>query len=900
MRDDRDDIRSGVRRLFTLAARTPAQVGREVDDEVALHVELRVRQLEAQGYSPEAARAEALRRLGGPVAEVRDRLRHSAERREHRLRTHERVAELARDARRSLRGLVRRPTFAAVAILTLALGIGANAAIYTVLHAVVLRPLPFPSPERLVMLWEENAERGWYQQDAAPANMLDWREQVAAFEDVAAYPSFASTTTLMQNGEAELLPAMEVTGNFFSVLAVSPLAGRTFTDAETWATGQRIVMISERLWRRRFSADPGIVGKSIELGGRPAQVIGVVPARFRFPGRDPDVWFRTGWNPDDRGQVYFRRAHWLRVIARLRPDVTMEQADAQLQVVVNRLERDYPQTNRGMGAGLTPLHEFLVGDTRRPLLVLQGAVLLLLIIACANVGNLLLVRAADREREAVLRLALGASRGRVVREALIDSVALSALGGLAGLVLGWWGTKALVALQPERMLPVGDISLNLDVVAFVIAITTLSGMLFGIAPAIWSGLRAPVDALKEGGRTSTSRRVRRWGNALVVAEVAVALLMTVGAGLLVRSFWRLHDVDPGVDVNGVLSASLALPGGRFDTGEKVAVYYETLLQRVRGLPGVESAAIVSELPMTVTGWSSDFAVQGRPPRDYASDVVHREISTEYHRVMRVPLRSGRLFTASDRGDAPLVVLINEALAAKFFPGENPVGQRIAFDRVPDSTSVWRTIVGVVGNEHQRALEEQPRPEFFAPYAQDQVRSRMPLVVRTTGDPAALEGPIRQLVAELDPSVAIAFVRPMTVVRDRALARQRFIMTLVLVFGSVGLTLAVVGVYGIMAQVAARRTREIGIRVALGAGAAKVQWLVVRHGLALVTLGVGLGTAGALAATRMLQALLFGVSPTDPTTFAAVAVLLVMATLLASWLPAWRASQVDPAITLRSD
>ncbi|HSA56210.1 MAG TPA: ABC transporter permease [Gemmatimonadaceae bacterium] len=895
-----DHIRSGVRRLFDLAARTPGQVRREVDDEVALHLELRIRQLEARGYTPEAARAEALRRMGGSIDEVRHRLQHSAAHREHRLRARERMSDFMRDVRRSLRGLARRPTFAVVAILTLALGIGANAAIYTVLHAVVLRPLPFRDPERLVMLWEEHAERGWYKQDAAPANMLDWREQVAAFEDVAAYPSFESSTTLMQEGRTELLSAMEVTGNFFSVLGVPALTGRTFTVAETWATGERIVMISERLWRTRFAADPGLVGRSIELGGRPAQVIGVVPSSFAFPGRDPDVWFRTGWAPDDRSQVWFRRAHWLDVIARLRPGVAPQEAEAQLEVVVSRLERDYPETNRGMGAGLTPLHEFLVGDTRGPLLVLQGAVLLLLIIACANVGNLLLVRAADREREAVLRLALGASRGRVVREALIDSVALSALGGLAGLVLGAWGTKALVALQPERMLPVGDIHLNTSVVLFVLAITILSAVLFGVAPAAWSGLRAPADALKEGGRSSTSRSVRRWGNALVVGEVAIALLMAVGAGLLMRSFWQLQRVDPGVDVAGVLSTTLALPPGRFDSAAKVRGYHDGLLQRVRGLPGVESAAIVSELPMTARGWSSDFSVEGRPPRDHAVEVVHREISPDYHRVMRVPLVAGRTFSDTDRGDAPLVVLINEALADRYFSGESPLGRRIAFDRVPDSTSVWRTIVGVVGNEHQEELEQAPRPEFFAPYAQDQVRSRMPLVVRTSGDAAALEGPLRRLVAELDPSVAIAWVRPMTVVRDRALARQRFIMTLVLVFGAVGLALAIVGVYGIMAQVAARRTREIGIRVALGASTSRVQWLVVRHGLRLVVAGIVLGAGVALAATGLLRALLFGVSPSDPVTFAAVAALLVAATLAASWVPAWRASRVDPAITLRSE
>jgi predicted permease len=567
-------------------------------------------------------------------------------------------------------------------------------------------------------------------------------------------------------------------------------------------------------------------------------------------------------------------------------------------VVVRRLQQRYPATNRVMGADLMPLHAAIVGETRRPLLVLFGAVALLLLIACANVGNLLLVRAAGREREAAVRLALGAGRGRLMRQAMTESLVLAAVGAAAGLALGYWGTGALMALQPPEMLPVQRLGMDWAVLGYVSALGVGTGLLFGIAPAVWSGRRLPAETLKEGGRSSGGGgRLRRWDGTLVVLEVALALVLTVGAGLLARSFRELQRVAPGFDGTGVLAVSMALPGARYDAPDKVVGFWDELVRRAALLPGVDAAAATSNLPLSPPHWTSDFSVAGRAPDEYGVDVVHREVTRGYFPLMRVPLVRGRLFTEADRGGAPPVVLINDALARRYFPREDPIGKRVAFDRTPDSTSVWRTIVGVVGDEHQTTLSKEPKIEFIAPVVQDPRRG-MTLVVRTGGDPSALAPAVRRLVAELDPKLAIQTVTTLGEVRRESLATQRFLVTLLLAFAGTGLLLAVVGVYGVMAQVAKGRVREMGIRMALGARTSEVRWLVVRQGLRLAGAGLGLGMAGALVGTRALRALLYAVTPYDPTTFLAVPALLFITAAAASWLPAARASRADPVTVLR--
>jgi putative ABC transport system permease protein len=896
-----DDIRRGVRRLFRLEVRRPERAAADADAELESFLDEQVRHLVSRGADPDAARAEALRRLGASLPEARSRLQHSAIHRERRMRTFEWLADAIADGRYAVRTLRRSPGLAVTAILTLALAIGANTAIFSAVSAVMLRPLPFAEPERLVMLWEENPDFQWYQQDAAPANYMDWREQAGVFSDVAAYPSFSGTTTLTGYGEPRLLTLQLVTGNLFSVLGVNPLIGRTLRDEETWSPGApRTVMLSHRTWCDVFGGADSLIGRTIQLGGRAVEVAGVLPERFSIPGVDADVWQPVRWDPAARAAVYFRRAHWLKVVGRLKPGVTLERANSALQTVVARLQRDYPATNTRMGAGLTPLHEFLVGKTRRPLLVMFGAVAVLLLIACANVANLLLVRAAGREREVALRLALGAGGGRLFRQSLAEIAVLAVAGGGAGLALGWWGTRALVALQPAGMLPVRDVSMSWMVMGYAFAATVLCAALFGIAPTLWTRRRVPADVLRDEGRTASGGlRTRRWGEALLVTQVALALALTLGAGLLVRSYLLLQRVDPGFDARGVLNVELSLPGFRYDSVHKVLSFYDELERRTRALPGVDAAAVVSQVPLGASTWTSEFAISGREPLPKGSEVRHRELTHEYQQVMRVPLMRGRLLAASDREDAAPVVLINETLARLHFDGQDPVGQRVTYDRLPDSTATWRTIVGVVGDERQGTLGEPPRPEIIAPYSQEP-RNAMTLVMRSRADPLALVEPVRRIVAELDRNLAISSVRTMEDVRSASLARDRFLTVLMLSFAGVGLTLGLVGVYGVVAQLARRRTRELGIRVALGARAGQLQWLVVRHGVLLTATGIAAGLVVATVATRAMRTLLYDVAPLDPVTFVAVPLLVLGTAVAASWLPAARASRADPCQVLRAD
>lgn len=866
------------------------QADRDLDEEIGTHLAMATDRFIAEGHS-RADAARLARAHFGTTTAVREAHREA--------RGGRWLDDAVADTRYAFRTLRHNPALTAAAVLTIALGVGANTAIFSALHAVVLRPLPFREPDRLVMVWEENRERGWYQAEAAPANVLDWREQVAAFADVAMYPSFGATTVLSHDGEARLLTSMNVSGNFFDVLGVPAALGRTFTTEETFDTGERVAMISHRLWRTRFGADPAIVNRTIDLGGFPVRVIGVVGERFSFPGRDADVFRPTAFDRQSPQRTSFRRAHWMRAIARLEPGVGVAQANSALQLVVQRLQQQYPETNTGMGAGLTPLHRALVGDVRQPLLALQVAVALLLLIATANVGNLLLVRAADRERESVVRLALGAGHGRLVRQAFTESVVLSALGGLAGIALGWTGTRVLAALQPAGMLPVTDVRVNWTVLSFGLAVSVASGLLFAIGPAMWTRRRAPAEVLKEGGRGASRSRLRRWSHAVAVAQVAIALVLLAGAGLLVRSWWRVQSVNPGFDPGPLLAVEVTLPPGRFGEQASRNAFFNAALERLRGVPGVAAATTVSRLPMTEAGWSSDFAVAGRPREAFGIEVVHRDIAAGYHDVIGVKLLRGRAFTPADNAEAASVVMINEALARKYFPNEDPVGQRVAFDRYPDSTSFWRTIVGVVGNERQQGLEQEVRPEFFAPVLQDENGPRT-FVLRTTVPPASVVAGVRSVIQDISGFVAVNRVVTLDEVRDAALARRRFVMTIAVSFALSGLLLALVGVYGVMAQLARGRRREIGIRMALGAPSIDIRTMVVRHSLVLAGTGVAIGFAVTAATTGAMRSLLFGVSPLDPGTIALASVVLVVAAVASSVPSAWRATHVDPTETLRAD
>jgi putative ABC transport system permease protein len=869
--------------------------GMETDlaDELRFHLDAQTAKYMDEGMSEYDARRRA-RLAFGSIENVAESHRDA--------RGTRAVEDFVGDVRYATRSLWRDRALTFAGMLTLALGVGATTAVFSAVNAVMLRDLPFREPDRLVQLWEENSERNWYKNVVAPANYFDWREQTNAFDGMAAYTDYLTSVTLLGRGDPQLLSATYVSGNFLDVLGVRPHLGRGFDVGDDWDNGTRPAIISHRVWRTYFQSDPAIVGKSMSLGGRrPWEIIGVMPEELAFPTPTTDVWLPFLFNRADRDQLWFRRAHWMRVVGRLKPGVSQASANASLQTVVKRLERQHPATNTRMGGGITPLHEWIVGNTKRPLLVLLSAAAVLLLIACANVGNLLLVHALGRSRDVALRFALGATRGRVARQALTESLVLSVAGGVAGLALGWIGARALLTMQPTGMLPVTDITIDYRVLIFATALVALSGVLFGMAPAMMATRQSPADALNSSGRTFSGGQVRRWGKYLVTAEVALAAMLTVGAGLLLRSYDRISKVHPGFDPQGVMTASLAIPQSRYDSASKVIGFYSALLDRVQAIPGVERAAAVRQLPVTVLSWSSQIAIEGRPPLDVQTDILHREVLGDYFRVMRVPLLKGRDFAPTDVHETPMVVIINEALAKQFFANEDPIGKRITSDRIPDSSSVWRTIVGVVANERQASLTSPPRAEIFAPFRQDWTRG-MTLVVRVRGqrDPITLAAPIRRSVRELDSLLALNTVEPMTAVHSRAMSRERFTSALVLVFAVTGVVLALVGVFGVLAQLVQSRWREMGIRLALGAQRAQVRWLIVRHGMSLLAIGVAAGLIVALGATRILATLLYEISPTDVLTYVGVAVVLGLAGLLAAWIPAWRASAANPARTLRAE
>jgi putative ABC transport system permease protein len=893
------DIRPGVRRMVRLEGHRPESTARDADAELDAVIDAQMSSLVGRGMDPDEARRVV---FGAVDAATYAAVRASAHERERALRWRDTLRDAAVDARYAARTLRRNPGFATAAVATLALAIGANTAIFSAVNAVLLRPLPFADPKRLVAFYETNPDFGWTRAESAPANAIDWRDRVSAFHDVGAWFDFPTTRTLTGFGEPRLLVTRTVTENLFQVLGVQAALGRLIEPSDVALNAPaELVVLSHHTWRTVFTGDSAIIGKTVEMGGRPARLIGVLPRSFAIPGFDADIYTPFGETPTSlRSAARFRRAHYLRPVGRLKSGVTLAGANAELQSVVSQLQREYPETNTHMGAGILPLHDFLVGDRRRPLLVMFAAVGILLLIACANVANLLLVRAAGRQREVALRLALGAGRGRIARQGLAESAVLALAGGAAGLALGWAATRVLATLAPPGLLPVSNIAISRTVLGYASLAAVTSALAFGIAPALWMTRRAPADALKEEGRASSGgRRTRRWGEALVVCEVALALALALGAGLLARSYALLRTVDPGFQPHGVLAVTLNLPRVRYAGTPQMVGFYEALERRVSALPGVQSAALVSQIPLTTPPWSSQFAVQGREPPPSTAQVLHREISPAYQDVMRVPLRAGRHLAPSDGADAPFVVLVNEAFVREHFPNENPIGLRIAFDRMPDSTSVWRTIVGVVGDERIGAMALEPRAEIIAPFPQEP-RQGMTLMVRTSGDPVRLGPAVRQTITDLDKALAITSMQTMDDVRAAALARDRFLTVLMLAFAGVGMALAVVGVYGVVAQMARRRTREMGIRLALGANADQVQWLVVRHGLGFVIVGVGLGVSAALMLSRTLRTLLYQVAPADPATFIIVPAMVVASAVVASWAPAVRAGRTPPAEVLRAD
>ena len=804
------------------------------------------------------------------------------------------------DVRFAARTLKRNPGFAIAAITVLALGIGANTAIFSAVNAYFFRPLPFADAEALVTLYETNPEFGWTDATTAPANLLDWKEQVAAFTDVSGYADFSNRITTMKDGEPVLVVGASVMGNFFSTLGVPAALGRTFRMEETWEGQDNVVVISHDLWVSHFGSDPDIVGTLMEWSNSSPEIIGVMPEGFRFPRDQTQLWVTEGWASDAREQAWFRRAHWVRAFGRLAPGVGVEEANAELQVVVARLQEDFPATNAVMGAGLMPMREFLVKDVRSPLMVLLGSVVLLLLLACTNVANLMLVRANDRVREVALRHALGAGKRRVARQMLTESLLLATLGGILGLGLGWLGVRWIAA--STRMGIDGATALTLDhrVVLFTLSAAGLSGVLFGLAPVLRSLTGDIGAALRDGARgSSVGRGGLRTVNTLVAAEVALALLLVVGAGLMVRTFWLLREVDPGFESQGVLAIEFSVPSARYAERDQVLSFYDRFAAMLEARPGIERVGTVQQLPLNGTSWSSQFTAEGWPPERAGLNIIHRRADAGFFEAVQTPLIRGRLFERTDEPDGQLVVVVNETFAREHFPGEDPIGQKIAYDRVPDPESNWYEIVGIVGDQHQESPGTVPRAEVFESRDQDWGRSSW-VVIRGDGEAEALVPTVRAALAELDPLIPIARTRTLRDVWSRSMERESFVLTLLGIFGVVALLLASVGVYGVTEQAARRRRQEIGIRMALGADAPNVLGMMLKQGLAIVAVGLGIGLLGSLAAARALESLLYGVEPTDPGTLVAVSALLGAVAMVACYVPARRATALDPVSSLRSE
>lgn len=801
------------------------------------------------------------------------------------------------DLRFALRMLLKNPVFTLIAVTTLALGIGANSAIFSVINAVLLRPLPFKAPERLVWVWETqpNLDRAPF----TPADFLDYKAQNRSFEEVATY--FSQSPTLTQAGEPERLKGVIVSANFFSTLGAEALLGRTFTPEEGRPGAQRVAVISHGLWQRRFNSDRNILGRALTLNGVSFTVIGVMPPSFRYPNDAVEVWVNPqaelpelsiGSTDDVRS---IRNSHWLPMIARLRPGVTIEQAQADMESIAHRLGQQYNSTH---GVRVVSLHERIVGDVRPTLLVLLATVSLILLIACANVANLLLARAASRQREFAIRVAHGAGRVRLVQQLLTESLLLAAIGCGAGMLLAYWGGSFLTSMLPSDLPRVKEISLDWQVLGFTLAVSLLTGVVFGLAPALRTSKVVPGESLKEGSRGSTeSLRRNRVRSLLVVFEVALALVILIGASLLVRSFLRLQNVELGFNPTKLLTLQISLPAAKYDDDAKQRAFFQALTERLERLPGGQGVAVSNDFPLEGDAQTSTPNIEGHviPPGDTPLAGVHT-VSHNYFRVMGIPLLKGRAFAPSDTEGSQQVIIINSTMMQRLFPGEDPIGKRIRFSTDPGVA--WKEVVGVVGDVKHDELSAPPSMETYIPYVQSP-QSKLAVALRTTSEPTGLTATVRNAVLGIDPDQPIYDIKAMEQRLSESVAPRRLSMTLFACSACIALVLAAVGVYGVMSYSVSRRTHEMGIRMALGAQSTNVVWLILRQGMVLAVTGIAIGALAAFAATRFMSSLLYDVRPNDPVTFIGVSLILISVSLLSIYIPARRATKVDPMIALRS-
>jgi putative ABC transport system permease protein len=797
------------------------------------------------------------------------------------------------DLRYAFRQLMKSPGFAAVTILTLALGIGACTAIFSVVNAVLLRPLDYPDPARLVIIRETQLP-DFPEFSVSPPNYLDWEKQTKSFENLAAYSG--ARVNLTGEGEPQQLIGIKATAHYFDVYGIKPALGRTFLPEEDAPGKNHVVVLSYPFWQRVFGGAADVVGRAVQLSGEPYTVVGVAPRGFGLASK-VDAWMPMAFEPKETANDN-RGAHYLNVAGRLRPGVTVAQAEAELRVLAAQLATQYPDSNKGWGIFMMPLQDYSVRDVRTVLYTLLGAVGCVLLIACANIANLLLARATARHREISIRAALGASRARLVRQLLTESVLLALCGGLAGILLARWGLDALLALAPANLPRVTDIHLDAGVLVFSLALSVITGLVFGIAPA-WLAARADVnEALKQGSRGSTEGGARRrLRSALVVIEVTFALMLLGGAGLLARSFMQLAHVDPGFTPENATVLRLSLPQKKYALPEQQTAFADALLERMKTLPGVQAAGLTHSMPL-VSDYVLGFNIEGRPaiaPSDLPNTNYYA-VTPEYFRAMGIRLVRGRVFTARDDAKAPRVAIINETMARQHFPNEDPIGKRINITNGPDT---WREIIGIVGDIKQYGVDKATSNQSYEPFAQVPFSS-LNVVIRTSGPPAALLGAIRPTVYAVDKDQPIGTIRPLEEIMADSIARQRFAMTLLTVFSLVALVIAAVGIYGVMAYSVVQRTGEFGIRMALGAQQRDVLRLVLAQGGKLVGLGLLIGLAATLAASRAMGSMLFNTSAQDPLTLGAITLLLGAVALVACLLPANRATKVNPIEALRAE
>ena len=815
--------------------------------------------------------------------------------------------EFLQELRYGWRVLVRSPGFTAIAVLTLALGIGANTAIFSLVHAILLEPLPFPSSNRLVMLWETDPNRQVTRGIVAPAELLDWQRQARSFESLGALRTWFYNLT--GGAEPEQVWGMSVTPNFFDVLKISPSVGRFFVPSEGTPGHEQVVVLSHALWMRRFGGDPSVPGRTLTIDGKPYTIIGVLPAGFSLYGtsRPFDIWMPFAWNP---AQLK-RGAHSVIVMGRLAPGVTVAQAQAEMSTVLSREQQEYADEDQGLGIRVVGMHRDFSSRLRPAVLVLMFAVGFVLLIACANVANLLLARAATRQREAAVRAVLGATRMRLFRQLLVESVMLALLGGLAGIAAAMGGLRLLLAVLPRAggygEVPHPEwIRVNTPVLLFTLIIAVLTGVLFGLAPAFLVSGANLSESMKEGGRGSTVRRGHAVRSTLVVCETALALVLLIGAGLLVESFVRLLGQDVGFNTKNLLTLQVWMPSERFPSNDEVVNFVQQARERLAALPGVQSAAVIDFLPLTKWADFSDFSIEGRPPRKKGEEFTsqYAVIDPGYFHTMEIPLKAGRSFNSGDIAGAPGVAIINQVLARQYWPGENPIGKHIKLSPTDtpspwqaDLRTDWLTIVGLVGDVRESDPAEKPSPQIYLPFAQNPSRI-MRFALRVDGDPPALDQAVRRAIASLNSEQPVTELETMDGYLSETLSQRRLNMFLLAAFAVLSILLAATGIYAVVAYSVAQRTHEIGIRMALGAPPSSVLRLIVGDVMKLVLTGIAIGAAASLLLVRLLAGILFGVQPGEPLIFAAIALLLALVAFVASYVPARRAMGVDPMTALR--